>query len=95
MAKTDSVTRQDIIDEVQKLRDTVDRWRVQTQAKVDRHEKTIYGNGNIGMDEQVRTIYATVGLGIKLMWIITGAVVSALVSGAAYAIIYIIRDGTP
>ncbi len=40
----------------QSLQDTIDRWRVTVQAKIDKHDKTLYGNGEPGMDESIRRI---------------------------------------
>jgi hypothetical protein len=38
------------------LKDTLDRWRVAIQNKTDKHDKTLYGNGEPGMDENIREI---------------------------------------
>ena len=40
--------------ELMRLRDTVDRWRVQMQSTIEKHHKTLYGNGEPGMDEILR-----------------------------------------
>ena len=41
----------------QSLQDTIDRWRVTVQAKLDQHHKALFGNGDgIGMDENIREI---------------------------------------
>jgi hypothetical protein len=40
----------------QALADTIDRWRATVQAKLDQHHKTLYGNGEPGMDENIREI---------------------------------------
>lgn len=95
MPKSDTVTRQDIIDEVSKLRDTVDRWRVQAQAKLEKHEHVLYGNGNIGMDEQVRNINNQINLVAKLMWIVAGSIVTTSVGGVVYVVVYVIRASKP
>jgi|WetSurMetagenome_2_1015567.scaffolds.fasta_scaffold52991_3 hypothetical protein len=50
---TSTVTKKDF----ERLTDTIDRWRVQTQAKIEKHDKTLYGNGEPGMDEQIRGIH--------------------------------------
>lgn len=34
--------------------ESLERWRVQVQAKQDKHDKTLYGNGEPGMDEVLR-----------------------------------------
>lgn len=36
--------------------DTMDRWRVTVQAKLDQHHKALYGNGEPGIDEMIREI---------------------------------------
>lgn len=51
---TNTVTRGDF----DKLTDTLDRWRVRQEVRIDKHEKTLYGNGEPGMDEQIRGIHA-------------------------------------
>lgn len=76
----------------QKLTDTLDRWRVQVQAKQEKHEHTLYGNGTPGMDEQIRNITSYIELLVKLAWIIVGGVVTIALSGTAYAVVYIIRN---
>jgi hypothetical protein len=62
MAERGTVTRQELHDEMKILRETLDRWRVQTQVQVDemkvelhKHSKTIYGNGEPGLDEIARS----------------------------------------
>lgn len=41
-------------DDFDRLKDSIDRWRVQMQAEQDKQRKTIYGNGEPGLDELVR-----------------------------------------
>ena len=48
-------------DDFKSLTDTLDRWRVQLQAKVDKHDKYLFGNGEPGMDEQIRNIGTWIG----------------------------------
>ena len=52
-----TVTKKDF----DKLTETLDRWRVQLQTKVDKHDKALFGNGEAGMDEQIRGIHAWIG----------------------------------
>ena len=61
MAET-TVTKEELHFEMSKLRDTLDRWRAVTQSQMDelkaetkKHSKTIYGNGEPGLDEVART----------------------------------------
>lgn len=85
------ITAKEFHDEFKQLTDTLDRWRVKIQAVADKHEKTLYGNGEAGMDEQIRVIHAYIQLLVKLAWIVVGAAVTLAVSGTGYAIIYVIR----
>ena len=39
-----------------KLRDTLDRWRVTIQVRQDEHHKFLFGNGEPGMDETLREV---------------------------------------
>lgn len=50
------ITREEFKDEINKLRDTIDKWRAPIQARQEKHDKTLYGNGVPGMDEQLRRI---------------------------------------
>lgn len=79
-------------DDLDKLKDTLDRWRVQVQEKVEKHHETLYGNGKPGMDEQIRNLTSYMELLVRLSWIVTGGVVTIALSGTAYAVIYIIRN---
>lgn len=88
---TDLVTHQDIVD----LKESIDRWRVIIQAKIEKHDETLFGNGKPGMDEQIRNLTNYMELLVKLAWIVVGGVVTITLSGTAYAIIYIIREGKP
>lgn len=74
-----------------KLTDTIDRWRVQIQSKLEKHDETLYGNGKPGMDEQIRNLTNYMELLVKLAWIVVGGVVTIALSGTAYAIVYLIR----
>jgi hypothetical protein len=50
------VTREEFKEGIDKLRDTIDKWRAPVQARLEKHESTLYGNGVPGMDEQIRNI---------------------------------------
>ena len=41
---------------MKRLTDTLDRWRVSMQSKIEKHEKSLYGNGEPGMDENIRNL---------------------------------------
>ena len=43
-------------EDIDRLRDTMDRWRVTIQVEVDKHKHDLYGNGEPGMDERIRQI---------------------------------------
>lgn len=85
------ISRQDIIDEVTKLRDSIDRWRVKIETKQDIHHATIFGNGKPGIDEEIRNIKASQDTLIRLAWIVVSTVVTIGVSGTIAAIIHLIR----
>lgn len=53
------VTRKELQNEMKTLRDTIDRWRAPMQARQDKHEKTLFGNGEPGLDEITRNLKAT------------------------------------
>src|SRR5258706_11392892 len=81
-----------------RLRDSIDRWRVQIQVKQDdlltqmeKHEKKLYGNGEPGMDEQIRNIHNGIQLLMKLVWLMVGAVITFVTGGAIAGIVYFIR----
>lgn len=88
----DPVTRQDVLDEVSKLKDSIDRWRVQTETKVNKHDAALFGNGQPGMDEQIRSLIASMSILVRLGWLVTGSFVTLAVSGLMYAIVYLIRN---
>ena len=48
--------RREVVKELRENRESSDRWRAITQTEIERHRKTLYGNGEIGMDENIRTI---------------------------------------
>lgn len=94
----DPVTRQDVLDEVskvsgqmEKMKDTLDRWRVQAQVKIDKHDSALFGNGHPGMDEQIRQISTYMSVLIKLGWIVIGTLVTSLVAGIIAATVYLIK----
>ncbi len=37
--------------------DTLDRWRQKTDVEIAKIHKTLYGNGEPGMDEMIRVLY--------------------------------------
>lgn len=84
-------TKQDILDEVSKLKETLDRWRVQAQTKIDKHDAALFGNGHPGMDEQIRQITIYMSALIKLGWIVIGTLVTSLVAGVVAATVYLIK----
>jgi len=53
------VTRKELQNEMTKLKDTLDRWRAPLQAKIDKHDKSLYGNGDPGLDEIARNLTMT------------------------------------
>ena len=53
MAATKQITQ----DDFKRFTDTIDRWRVTMQVQIDKHNKTLYGNGEPGIDEQIRNIH--------------------------------------
>lgn len=85
------VTRQDVIDEVTKLKDSIDRWRVQVQTRQDKHDEALFGNGKPGMDEQIRVISSYISVLVKLGWIVAACAVSVAISGLVYAVVYLVR----
>lgn len=85
------VTRQDVMDEVSKLRDSIDRWRVQVQTRQDKHDEVLFGNGKPGMDEQIRTISSYISVLVRFGWIVAGCAVSIAISGIVYVVIYLIK----
>jgi len=85
------VTRQDVMDEVTKLRDTVDRWRVKVDVRQDKHEKALFGNGVPGLDEEVRNIKKMLDVLIRLAWIVATSIISVSVVGIISVIIYLVK----
>jgi hypothetical protein len=85
------VTRQDIMDEIGKLRDSVDRWRVPLQEKQHSHHLALFGNGKPGLDEEVRNIKAMLDTLIRLAWIVVSSVIAIGVGGAIAAAVYLIK----
>jgi len=53
------VTRKELQDEMKKLTDTIDRWRAPFQAKLEKHDKSLFGNGEPGLDEITRNLKTT------------------------------------
>jgi hypothetical protein len=102
MDKQQPVTKQDF----DGLKDTLDRWRVKTQAMVDSHDKkltenkeqldqqhhALFGNGEPGMDEQIRNLTAGMSVLVRLAWIVAGSVITMTLSGIVWAAVYIIRN---
>jgi len=74
-------TTEDVLEQLERFKDTIDRWRVQYSTEQKRHSYTLYGNGEPGMDERIRNIEKNLQLILKLMWIILSGVVT-------YVIIY-------
>lgn len=37
--------------------DSIDRWRVKVETLIDKHDHALFGNGQPGMDEQIRETY--------------------------------------
>lgn len=76
------VTRQDILDEVSKLRESVDRWKITVESRLEKQQHFLFGNGTPGIDEEVRSIKEKLDTLIRLAWIVvtvvTGAIVTAL-----------------
>ena len=87
--------REKIDGDVERLKDSIDRWRVQVVAKQQKHDETLYGNGKPGLDEQIRSIEASLSFLIRLAWLVVGAVVSLSVGGIGFGIVYIIRASAP
>lgn len=92
------ITRQDIMDEVRKLTESNDRWRVQVEAKVNdnytllkAHHTALFGNGKPGLDEEIRNIKASQDVLIKLAWIVASTVISIGVAGVIGAMVYLIK----
>lgn len=48
------ITNEEIYNEFQRMKDTLDRWRVKVEAKQEKHDNFLYGNGDVGIDERVR-----------------------------------------
>ncbi len=57
------------ITEAESLRRTesIDRWRAQVEAKQQKHDKFLYGNGEPGMDEVLRNTNREIGSITKTM----------------------------
>lgn len=69
----------------------LEKWKKEVDENLKKHSKTLYGNGEPGMDEEIRNIKSMLGVLIKLAWIVTGAVVSVSVVGIAGVIVYLAR----
>lgn len=82
-------------DDLEKLKETLDRWRVRTQAQVDEHHKALFGNGHAGMDEQIRNLTTGMQVLVRLGWIVAGSMVTLTISGIVAAAVYIIRQTAP
>jgi hypothetical protein len=84
-------------DDLDKLKDTLDRWRVKVQVQVDDHHKALFGNGSgsIGMDEQLRNLTSMMGVLVRLGWLVAGSTVALTISGIIWAAVYIIRSTAP
>lgn len=89
-------------DDFKSLTDTLDRWRVQLQAKVDKHEKVLFGNGEPGLDEQIRGIHTWIGeqkksadkkaeFWGKFSWLIISSIVISLIAFIGQAVIFWVR----
>ena len=46
------------IDDVLRKLESIDRWRVVWEEEKKKHAKTLYGNGDPGVDEMLRGVYA-------------------------------------
>lgn len=49
-----AITNEELYKEIHLMKDTIDRWRVKVEAKQEKYDKTLYGNGEPGMDEVIR-----------------------------------------
>lgn len=56
----DEVTLDKLYHEFNSFKDTLDRWRVRVEARQDKHNKTLYGNGEAGLDERLRNTEKTI-----------------------------------
>lgn len=88
---TTPVTRQDIMEEIAKLRDSVDRWRMPIEAKLEHHQGALFGNGKPGLDEEVRNINAKLNTLMRLAWIVVTTAVTIGVAGVITAAAYLIK----
>lgn len=85
------IKREDVMDEVIKMRDTLDRWRVKTEARMETHHAALFGNGKPGLDEEVRNINRSLNTLMKLAWMVVGAIVPVAVTGIVAIIVYLIK----
>ena len=87
------------IDDVLSRFDSIDRWRVTVQARIDKHDKTLYGNGEPGHDEMIRDIYSFIGTQKtaderrrswwdKFQWVIIPLVIGGIVTFVWQALVF-------
>lgn len=67
-------------------------WKKEVDEQQAKFKKTLYGNGEPGMDEDIRNIKAMLSVLIKLAWIVTGVAISMGISGFVAASVFIIRE---
>jgi hypothetical protein len=48
------------LDTISNQMDSLSRWRVEIDQRLDKHSHTLYGNGSPGMDEMMRRVLAFV-----------------------------------
>ncbi|HET8669715.1 MAG TPA: hypothetical protein VFM05_03535 [Candidatus Saccharimonadales bacterium] len=82
--------------------DSIDRWRVKMQTEHEKHDKTLYGNGEPGMDEQIRNIVAWISRQDeavkrraawwdKFQWVVIPIVITGLVTFFYQAFVFYFR----
>ena len=82
------------VDQVLLKLESIDRWRAEAQAKQEKHEKTLYGNGQPGHDEMIREIFAFINaqketaLRRRVWWDKLQWVVIPMVIGGAATLLY-------
>ena len=54
---TEGRQRGEEITQINRKMDSIDRWRVRADFSINKHDHTLYGNGEIGMDEMLRKLY--------------------------------------
>jgi hypothetical protein len=54
-----------------------DRWRAVTTSQLEKANKTLYGNGEAGMDERIRNIERIMSSLLRLAWVATTAIVGS------------------